>query len=203
MRIGIYGGSFDPVHYGHLLAAETCREQHRLDRVWFLPASTPPHKQLQHLSAASDRIEMLKLAVGGHEAFDVSTLEIDRGGVSYTVDTLEQLRREDDSRELFLILGADALHDLPTWKDPARICEQALPVVVHRADWPPPNFEVLAPFVPAERLSRIEAAQVGMIPLGISARDIRRRVAEGRSIRYLTPRAVEKYIETHNLYRPT
>src|SRR6185295_4732710 len=93
-RLGIFGGSFDPVHYGHLLLAECCREQCRLDEVWFVPAAVPPHKQGRELTPAEQRIEMLQLAIGGHTAFKVSRLEIDRGGVSFTVDTLAELRRE-------------------------------------------------------------------------------------------------------------
>ncbi len=114
MRLGLYGGSFDPVHYGHLLLAESCREQCRLDAVWFAPASIPPHKQGRTLSQAADRIEMLKLAIGGHEPFTVFTGEVDRGGVSYTVDTLAQLHEELPSAELFFLMGADSLADLPT-----------------------------------------------------------------------------------------
>src|SRR5690349_9388812 len=109
MRLGLLGGSFDPVHYGHLILAECCREQCHLDAVWFVPAAIPPHKQNHTLSAAADRIEMLKLAIGGHEAFSVYTGEIDRGGVSYTVDTLQQLHDEQPDRELFFLMGADSL----------------------------------------------------------------------------------------------
>ena len=93
MRLGLFGGSFDPVHYGHLLLAECCREQCQLDEVWFLPAATPPHKQGRALTSGEQRIEMLELAIGGHEAFDVCRLEIERGGISYTVDTLAELAR--------------------------------------------------------------------------------------------------------------
>jgi nicotinate-nucleotide adenylyltransferase len=201
MRLGIFGGSFDPVHLGHLILAECCREQQRLDQMWFMPAHTPPHKQDHALAPGPDRIEMLKLATGGHESFHVSTLEIDRSGVSYTVDTLERLKDEDATRELFLILGADSLADLPTWKAPARLCELSTPLVVRRAGSPPPDFSVLSPFVNSARIRQFEAAQVAMPLIGISSSDIRRRVAENRSIRFLTPRAVEKYIETHGLYQ--
>ncbi len=201
MRLGVFGGSFDPVHLGHLILAECCREQQRLDQVWFIPAHTPPHKQAHQLAPGHDRIEMLKLATGGHEAFHVSTAELDRGGVSYTVDTLEQLKSEESSRELFLILGADSLADLPNWKDPARLCDLSTPLVVRRAGSPPPEFNVLSPFVSVEKLRQFEDAQVEMPLIGLSSSDIRRRVVEGRSIRFLTPRAVEKYIETHGLYQ--
>jgi nicotinate-nucleotide adenylyltransferase len=201
MRLGIFGGSFDPVHLGHLILAECCREQQRLDQVWFVPAHTPPHKQDHTLAPGSDRAEMLKLAIGGHEQFHFSTLELVRAGVSYTVDTLERLKAEDATRELFLILGADSLADLPTWREPSRICELSTPIVVRRAGSPPPDFSVLSPFVGSEKIRRFEGAQVEMPLIGISSSDIRRRVAQSRSIRFQTPRAVEKYIETHGLYQ--
>ena len=124
MRIGIFGGSFDPVHFGHLLLAECCREQGQLDAVWFLPAAIPPHKQQQReLTPAQNRIEMLELAIGGHPAFSVSRYETDRGGVNYTVETLAHFRDEDPARELFFLLGADMFRDLPQWRQPERICE--------------------------------------------------------------------------------
>jgi nicotinate-nucleotide adenylyltransferase len=200
MRVGIFGGSFDPVHYGHLLVAENCREQQRLDEVWFIPAAISPHKRQRSPAEARHRIEMLHLAVGGHEPFRISTLETDRGGISYTVETLEQL--EEPGREMFLLLGADALADLPTWKDPKRICELALPLVVARAYAPEPDFAVLVEFMARDRIAAAQAAQVKMPPIGIASSDIRRRIAAGKSIRFRTPRAVEKYIETHGLYRP-
>lgn len=201
MRLGIYGGSFDPIHYGHLLLAESAREQCRLDQVWFLPAATPPHKQQRELVAPARRVEMLQLAILGHASFFLSTIEIERGGVSYTVDTLAAWQQEHPGDELFLLMGADALADLPAWREPARICSLATPAAVRRPDSPPLDFSLLAPFVSAERLVEIERSQVEMPQVGFSSTDIRRRVAEGRSIRYRVPRAVEKYIETHGLYQ--
>ena len=133
MRLGLLGGSFDPVHYGHLLLAECCREQCRLDAVWFLPAAVPPHKQDRELTPAPQRIEMLELAIAGNPAFAVCRYEVDRGGVNYTVDTLSHLRDEDPGRELFFLLGADMLLDLPHWRSAAQVCELAVPVVVRRS----------------------------------------------------------------------
>ena len=109
MRVGIYGGSFDPVHIGHLLVAESCREQARLDRVLFVPAATPPHKQGRQLAPGVDRLAMLILATGGHPAFEVLDAELDRRGISWTVDTLEALAAESPTDSLHLILGPDAL----------------------------------------------------------------------------------------------
>ncbi|MDZ4817361.1 MAG: nicotinate-nucleotide adenylyltransferase [Planctomycetota bacterium] len=201
MRLGIFGGSFDPVHYGHLLAAESCREQANLDDVWFVPLAVPAHKSPQDISAASDRIDMLKLAAAGHQSLRVSSLEIDRGGISYTVETLEQLHGDQPDNELFLILGADSLADFPTWRNAERICELAALLVVRREGYPEPNFRVLAEFVDRKRIEHFKSLQVEMPAIGLAAREIRHRVASGRSIRYRTPRAVERYIETHGLYR--
>jgi nicotinate-nucleotide adenylyltransferase len=201
MRLGLFGGSFDPVHYGHLLLAEACREQCRLDELWFVPAAVPPHKQDRPLTAAKHRVEMLKLAIGGHEAFSVSTLEIDRGGVSYTVSTLDAIHAERPEAALFFPMGADSLADLPTWREPRRICELAIPIVVRRAGSPEPDLSGLASLVTPERLIAIEKAQLDMPVIELSSTDIRQRVAAGRSIRFRTPRAVEKYIETQGLYR--
>ncbi|HVA45206.1 MAG TPA: nicotinate-nucleotide adenylyltransferase [Pirellulales bacterium] len=201
MRLGLFGGTFDPVHLGHLLLAEYCREQCRLDAVWFLPAAEPPHKQRPDLTPARQRIEMLQLAIGGHEAFSVCTREVERGGVSYTVDTLGELAAEQPSRQLFFLLGGDSLADLPRWREPAKICELAMPVVVARPGSPPPDYTSLSSLVSAERLQQIRAYQVDMPQIGLSSREIRRRVAAGLSIRYQTPRAVEKYIQTARLYQ--
>jgi len=201
MRLGIFGGTFDPVHYGHLLLAETCREQCELDLVLLMPAAQPPHKCQWELAPAAARAEMLELAIGGHPSMSVSRSEIERGGVSYTVETLTQLRAERPDAELFFLMGADSLEDLPDWREPQRICKLAIPVVVRRAGTGEPDFSTLAGFVSPERLGEIRRFQVEMPVLELSSTDIRERVAAGRSIRFLTPRAVEKYIESHGLYR--
>jgi nicotinate-nucleotide adenylyltransferase len=201
MRLGLLGGTFDPVHYGHLLLAECCREQARLDQVWFLPAALPPHKQQLELSPGEDRIAMLELAIGGHEPFSVCRLEIERGGVSFTVDTMTELKRTQPDCELFFLLGGDSLLDLPNWKDPERICRLALPLVVRRPGAPEPDFMLLAKLLPPEKIEAIRRSQVAMPLMELSSRDIRRRVADGLSIRYRTPRAVEKYIAAHSLYQ--
>ena len=155
MRLGLFGGTFDPVHYDHLLLAESCREACRLDAVWFVPAAHPPHKQERRLTPARQRIEMLELAIGGNEAFAVSPLEIERGGVSYTVDTLAALRAEQPERELFFLLGSDMLADLPDWREPGRICELALPVVVRRGGAFETDFDGLSAFVSPARRAEI------------------------------------------------
>jgi len=200
MRLGVFGGSFDPVHYGHLLLAECCREQARLDAVWFLPAAVPPHKRGRRLAPAAARIEMIELAIAGHPAFSVSRYEVDRGGVNYTVDTLAHFRTQDPEGELFLLLGADMLYDLPGWREPARVCEVATAIVVRRSGTEPVDLGCLGGVVSPEAIQRIRCHQVEMPEIGISSTEIRRRVEGGLSIRYQTPPAVERYIQTHGLY---
>ena len=200
MRLGIFGGSFDPVHFGHLLLAEYCREQAKLDEVWFLPAAVPPHKQSRELTADRHRVEMLRLAIGGHEQFVLRTDEIDRGGVNYTYETLERVHEDHSDDELFFLMGADSLQDLPRWRKPERVCELAIPVVVARHGSPPVNFDTLRDLVTPQRLHQIRGHLVEMPLIELSSTDIRARVQRGHSIRYQTPAAVAKYIETQKLY---
>jgi nicotinate-nucleotide adenylyltransferase len=205
VRIGLFGGSFDPVHVGHLLAAECCREQAGLDRVLFVPAAIQPHKQHRQLASGQHRLEMLALATGGNDAFAVSADEIDRGGVSYTVETLERLRAHHRGDELLLILGPDAFLGLPTWRDPRRIVELAGIVVVERESLDDLTAAAsggpLESLLGRERLDRVIGERVSLPAIGIRASDLRSAVAAGKSIRYRTPRAVEQYIAAHGLYR--
>ena len=200
MRLGIFGGSFDPVHFGHLLLAEYCRERARLDEVWFVPAAVPPHKQQREMTADKHRVEMLRLAIGGHEQFILRTDEIERGGVNYTYETLGRIREERPDDELFFLMGGDSLHDLPQWREPERICELAIPMVVRRPGSPSINFDLLKEIVSDERLYQIRQHAVEMPMIGLSSTDIRARVQLGKSIRYQTPAAVARYIETQKLY---
>lgn len=200
MRLGIFGGTFDPVHYGHLLLAECCREQVPLDEVWFLPAAVPPHKRGRELTADKHRVEMLRLAIGGHQAFQVSTIEIDRGGVNYTYETLETIREQRPADELYFLMGGDSLVDLPAWRKPQRICELAVPVVVARPGSGQLDFSPLETIVSPARMAQVQQHRVDMPLMEISSTDIRQRVAAGRSLRYRTPMAVIKYIETQRLF---
>lgn len=204
MRIGVFGGSFDPVHIGHLIVAESCRERARLDRVLFMPAATQPHKQDRRLAAPQHRVEMLRLATCGHDAFDVSTTEIDRGGVSYTIDTLTTLAAAHPDDTLCLILGPDALAGLPTWREPERIVAAAEIIAVERE-----SVDDIAALVTEPRLAallgpthaaRIVATRVRAPAIGIRSSDLRAALAAGHSIRYRTPRAVERFIDSHGLY---
>ena len=201
MRLGLFGGTFDPVHFGHLLLAECALEQCRLDEVRFLPAAVPPHKRQRELTPGAARAEMLELAIAGHERFSVSRHEIDRGGVSYTVETLAHFHQEDPDGRLFFLLGADMLLDLPRWREPERVCRLAVPITVQRTEAARLDFGCLEGIVSPERIETIRRHQVEMPRIDLASSEIRRRVAAGLSIRYRTPRAVEKYIETHGLYR--
>jgi nicotinate-nucleotide adenylyltransferase len=201
MKIGIFGGTFDPVHYGHLILAESCREECGLDQVWLLPAAISPHKQGQPPTGAEHRVAMLQLAIGGHEQLRVETTEVERGEVSYTVDTLETLHERQPTDELFFLMGSDSLQDLPAWKQPERICELALPIVVRRPGAGEPSMGVFEQLVSADRLEQIHRYSIDMPWVDISSSNMRQRVADGRSIRFRTPRAVEAYIASHGLYR--
>ena len=187
MRLGIFGGTFDPIHYGHLLLAECCLEAQTLDQVWFMLAATPPHKQQQDISPSSARLEMVNLAIAGHSALKSSSLELDRGGVSYTVDTLTQILQEDPNCELFLLLGTDSWHDLSNWHKPEEICQLATPVVVHRAGEKAPDFTTAASFCSPERLAQIEQGQVIMPAIDLASSELRARTAAAKSLKFRTP----------------
>ncbi len=201
MRLGLFGGTFDPVHYGHLLLAEQCREQCNLDAVWLIPSGSPPHKQSTGVNAGDVRAELLELATAGDPHCTVSRMELERSGTTFTVDTLQQLHDEDANRELFFLIGADSLTDLPGWREPERIAELATVVAVNRGDRPLPDRDALQLSLGEAVASRVQL--VTMPGIDLSATDIRRRVREGKSIRYMVPRAVEMYIAEHGLYRAT
>lgn len=200
MRIGIFGGTFDPVHVGHLIMAEQCREQARLDEVWFIPAARPPHKQESDLTPFAQRVEMLLLALAGYPIFRVNELEKDRPGPSYTVDTLEELARRHPEHEFHLILGSDCLPDLPNWREPTRIAERAGLLIVPRPAWPIWPVDQLRSSLRLSEKSNLRLQVVHSPLVEIASRDLRRRCAEGRSIRYMVPRAVETYLQTHQIY---
>ena len=195
MRIGIYGGAFDPVHFGHLLLAEQCREQWQLDEVWFVPTKRPPHKDYE-LSDGRHRVEMLKFAVAGHRSFRVNTSELDREQVSFTVDTLATMSQDHPDASLFFLMGADSLRDLPTWREPDRIAQLATLLAVNRGSQPCDDFlKGLAPNIASK------VRFVTMPGFSMSASEIRTRVRHGQSIRFMVPRAVEEYIVQNKLYR--
>ena len=201
MRLGIFGGTFDPIHLGHLILAEHCREACRLDRVLFIPAGQPPHKSDRQITPGKLRLEMVELAIAGHPTFAASSVEMDRQGPSYSAETLAELAKQNPGAELFFLMGSDSLVDLPLWYQPARIAELATLVVATRpgAERPTvgPIRDVIGP-VATERLLQ-HTVEIPLVQ--ISSSGIRSRVAAGQSVRYLVPRAVECYIETHGLYK--
>lgn len=200
MHIGIFGGTFDPVHLGHLILAEQCREQARLDRVLFIPAARPPHKLDKPQTPFHHRVEMLTFAIAGNSAFQIDELEKDRPGPSYTVDTLEELHGRYPDAQLTLLIGSDCLPDLVHWRDPARIAKLADILVMARPGWPIASLEELKTAL--HLMAELQLKQVVYAPmLDVSSRDLRQRAAEGRSLRYLVPRAVESYLHAHHLYQ--
>ncbi|HZP96674.1 MAG TPA: nicotinate-nucleotide adenylyltransferase [Candidatus Limnocylindria bacterium] len=185
MRIGVFGGTFDPVHVGHLAIALAALESAKLDRVVFVPARRSPLKDHAPYAAAEDRLAMLELATKDEPRFAVCRLELDREGPSYTVDTLEALARDG---ELFLILGSDALADLARWRSPERIKALATILVARRPGVPEPD--------PASGARTFDAPC-----LDISSRELRARASRGLSLRYLVPDDVWRHIERRGLYR--
>lgn len=198
MKIGIFGGTFDPIHCGHLLLAEQCREQCGLDEVRFMVAGNPPHKTSSNITDGKLRAEMLEFAAAGIPAFVVDRMELNRQTLTYTVDTLRELS-EDGSLDLHFIMGADSLEDLPNWREPAAILELATVIAVNRGDRPMPSLDKLRGALGEIVDKRIRI--VTMPGIDLSATDIRRRVHEGLSIRFQVPRSVEMYIEEHGIYR--
>jgi nicotinate-nucleotide adenylyltransferase len=197
--VGILGGTFDPIHIGHLAAAEEVRELLGLERVIFVPAGVPPHKLDVEVTSAEDRFAMVKLAIEGNAALDVSRVEIDRSGPSYTVDTVELLRSETRGDEpLTVILSAESFRGLPSWHEPERLLSMARIAIVPRGGLGAPGKGWIEEHFPGVQ-ARIVALDAPRLRL--SATEIRTRIAAGRSIRYLVPDAVIRYIEDHGLYR--
>jgi nicotinate-nucleotide adenylyltransferase len=184
MRIGIYGGTFNPVHHGHLILARQALEEFKLDRLVFVPAAESPFKIQNHSAPAGDRLAMLRLAIAGEDRFSVDPLEIERGGISYSIDTVKMFRNRDPGAELFFLVGEDNADRLTEW---------------HR-------FEELKKLVYFVVLSRSEEFQSPEYPvvqrrIEISSTEIRNRVANQESITYLVPESVKHYIEQHQLYQ--
>ncbi len=199
-RLGIMGGTFDPVHLGHLLAAEAARESMGLDHVIFIPTGEPPHKRQRILAPAEDRVAMLRLATGSNQYFSVDTIEVDRPGATYTVDTLLQLReRYTDNPELYFIVGGDTLMELKSWKSfelVARLCAFA---VYQRLGVGYGQLKEEAEYLKARFDADICFIQGPMAD--ISSSEIRSRAARGSSIKYLVPESVESYITQKQLYK--
>ena len=198
LKVGVFGGTFDPIHLGHLVKAEEARETLCLDQVLFIPAGQPWLKADRQITAAHHRTAMVQLAITSNARFRESPIEVTRDGPSYTVDTLEELTsRIGPDAELHLIVGTDALQEIERWRQPERLFGLAMVAAVARPD----RGDFDARFL--DRISPGASNRVRMIegvPVGISGTDIRRRVAAGQSIKYLVPEPVEEYIYQHGLY---
>ncbi|MEO2013109.1 MAG: nicotinate-nucleotide adenylyltransferase [Fuerstiella sp.] len=198
MKLGILGGTFDPVHYGHLLLAETCRQQLSLDQVRLVPAGSPPHKTGMNITDGHARADMLQLAVSGYPEFVVDRREIRREGQSFTVQTLADFRNDFAEAELFFLMGADSLRDIPTWREPNRIFELATIVAVNRPGLPEPTHSQVVDWIGDDLAKRVKS--VAMPGTDISSTDLRQRVRDGQGLRFLVPRAVEAYLDQHEVY---
>lgn len=200
-RVGILGGTFDPVHYAHLAIAEEVYYALNLTRVVFVPAGQPPHKLSYHVTPVEQRVHMLAEAIAANPHFALSLVDVQRAGPSYTVDTLRLLREEWGPRaELYFVIGGDSLRDLPGWYDPIGVIAQATLVALMR-----PGYGEMERFS-RDLVTRLPGIEQRLLTLEgprmeISSTDLRQRVAEGRPIRYQTPEVIEQYILQHGLYR--
>ncbi len=200
MRRAIFGGSFDPIHLGHLLLAETAREVCALDQVIFMPAGIPPHKKTQKRASGKDRHEMIRRAIDGSPNFIVSSFEIDSSEISYTIETLYHFKRLYPEDELFLIVGSEMFSDLPRWVRPQEICQTASLITAHRAGFPEPDFSLYQDLVSEQKLADWKKQVIPMPPVGFSSTQIRNRIKSGKSVRFMIPDSVIEYIQVHRLY---
>ena len=198
MAVGVLGGTFDPIHRGHLIVAEEVRSRLELDEILFVPAGQPWLKEDRPISLAIHRVEMVRLAISPNPRFKLSTLEVERPGPSYSVDTMDALRNQlGIETRLFFLLGGDALSELPQWKEPSRLIQVCHLVAFSRPGSTPPPLRSLEAAIPgiSLRVTLIEVPQID-----ISSTQIRSRVAQGLSIGDLVPEAVERYILEHGWY---
>lgn len=197
-RIGLMGGTFDPIHLAHLHIAEEAREAFGLDRVLFIPAAQPPHKQGKKIASAVQRIAMVELAIAGNPHFELSRMEMERQGPSYSWLTVQELRAKHPDWVLYFITGSDSINDLPTWNHPKELVGACHFIGTTRPEVPF-DEELLLDFFGPELRSHIHELAVPLME--ISSTLIRERLAAGRSIRYLVPEAVADYIEEEGLYQ--
>ena len=199
MDIGVLGGTFDPIHSGHLMMAEEARQRLRLARVLFVPAGQPWLKTDRAVAPGTHRVEMARRAIAGKAYFEVMTTEIDRPGPSYTVDTVDILQQElGPEASFFLLLGWDSLAELPRWKEPTRLVELCKLVAIPRPGYSPPDLVALESSIPGIAGSVL---LLDVPPVDISSSDIRKHVAQGLSVRHLVPEEVAMYIEEQKLYQ--
>ena len=195
---GVFGGTFDPIHLAHLAVAEAARDAFGLRRVLFIPAAQPPHKPGRDISPVEDRLAMVEAAVEGNPAFEISRLEIERSGPSYTVDTLTALCEAAPGDRLALILSAESYSEFGSWHEPRRILDLAALIVAPRVGYADADPDLIARQFPEARAT---VAFMDGPRIRLSASEIRQRAADGRSVRYLVPDAVAAYIGDHDLYQ--
>lgn len=199
-KVGIMGGTFDPIHYGHLVTAETARTNFKLDRVIFTPAGRPPHKKGYTVTSSEDRYLMTMLAINNNPFFEISRMEIERPGLTYTVDTLEQFYNElGKNVKLYFISGADAVFDILTWKDVDKVLSYCTFIAATRPGYPMDQLN--QKLMQIRQIYGQQVVPMKVTSLDISSTEIRRRVKEGLSIKYLLPESVETYIRKSGLYR--
>ncbi len=191
-RLGVLGGTFDPIHTGHLILAEQVREKLQLEQIIFIPCASPPHKTERELSPADYRLEMTRLALEENSCFFVSDIELKRKGLSYTVETLRELRELYKDSEMFFLTGSDVLDEITTWKNPEEIYRLAKIVIAVR-----PGFDK---FDPEDHFAR-RSIIVKITGMNVSSTQIREKVKSGQSIKYLVPQKVEEYIKNRGLYK--
>lgn len=186
MRIGILGGTFNPPHIGHLILAQEVAQKLELDKIFFIPTNIPPHKESHNVNA-SDRLNMVRLTIGGNRCFEALDLEIKRGGISYTIDTVRELKTKFRNAEFYLIVGSDLANDFPTWRYFESLKKVVKIVVAKRRAYP------------LKRKNRFIVLNI--VQMGISSSHIRGLIKKGLSIKYLVTESVARYIERHKLYR--
>ncbi len=193
MKIGLLGGTFNPIHYGHLINAEIIRENFQLDKILFIPSKHPVHKDLEGNIPSEDRFNMVKLAIAGNNSFDVSRIEIDRDGGSYTIITIKQLQVFYEKAELYLIIGSDSFNEIGIWKDSKEILQIVPLIVMKRPGYEKINKKII------ETAKEVKFTDNPLI--GISSSMIRDNIKNNKTIKYLVPVKVEDYIKKKGLYK--
>ena len=201
-RIALFGGSFNPIHNGPLIVTRSIAEQLRLERAIFLPAAKPPHKTAGALLDAEHRAEMVKLAIAGEPIFEFSDYDLTRAGPGYTIETVAHFREEFGPEvSLYWVIGVDSLNDLTTWYRVRALVDSCQIITARRPGWDDIHWEQLRTRLSAEQIAVLQSGVLNTPMIDISSTDIRRRIREGRSIRYLVPDCVRAYIDEHGLYR--
>lgn len=197
-QICLIGGTFDPIHYGHLVVAEEVRQKFGIQKVIFIPAARPPHKMDQEISEPHHRVNMTRLATASNRYFEVSTIEIERQGLSYTIDTVQEIKSIYKIETVYFITGADAVLEILTWKEAEKLLNMCTFIAATRPGYNLNNLKETLKSLPGEIFKKTLPLEVPA--LSISSSDIRQRVREGRSIKYLLPEPVEQYIKENKIY---